>query len=87
MQVSAGRVTPVLWNGRHAGSGLLGRTPHAAQMTAVPEHAPPEVVAVKETWGQLPGKELRGQAARRARQLAEAGVAATQLREPLSRAT
>lgn len=49
MQVSAGRVTPVLLNGLQAGGGRRGRTPHELQMTAVPEHVPVGVLALKET--------------------------------------
>lgn len=49
-QASAFQATPVLLNGLQTGGGLLGRTPHELQMTAVPAHAPPEVVAVKDTW-------------------------------------
>lgn len=49
MQVSAGRVTPVLLNGVQLGGGWLERTSHEAHMTAVLEQEPPEVVAVKDT--------------------------------------
>lgn len=45
MQVSAGRVTPVLLKGVHAGAGLLGRTPQALHMTAVPLHLLPSLAA------------------------------------------
>lgn len=50
MQVSAGRVTPVLLKGAHAGGGLFLGTPQALQMTAVPLQVPPSpAVAVKDT--------------------------------------
>lgn len=61
MQVSAGRVTPVLLNGLQAGGGRRGRTPHELQMTAVPEHVPVGVLALKETWrGAGRGREQAG---------------------------
>lgn len=54
MQVSAGRVTPVLLKAVHSGGGRLRRTPQALQMTAVPLQEPPlTALAVKETfWGR-----------------------------------
>lgn len=57
MQVSAGRVTPVVLKGAHAGGGRLPRVPQALQMTAVPLHVPPSpAVAVKDTCGTEGGR-------------------------------
>lgn len=59
-------MTPVLLNGLHADGDLLGRAPQAAQMVAVPEQEPIELVAVNETWrgrgrrGRPRGWEGRG---------------------------